>query len=121
MTNIGKALYEFFSSFGIPAYEESSIPDDAELPYITYSPAEPIWMETAAITATVWYKSTSLKELFEKVDEIKKAIGEGCGISVESGGCVWFYTDNPFAQMQSTDDDNVKAMYLLIGINALCE
>ena len=121
MTNVGRALYQFFSSFKIPAYEESSVPDEAALPYITYSPVEPNWDESSTITASVWYSGTSLVDLFSKIDEIKEKIGEGYRIPIESGGCVWLYRDSPFAQMQETDDDKVKAVYLLIGIHALCK
>lgn len=31
------ALHSFFSGFGLTAYEENSVPDDAVFPYITYS------------------------------------------------------------------------------------
>ena len=31
------ALHSFYSSFGLTAYEENSVPDDAEFPYITYN------------------------------------------------------------------------------------
>ena len=36
MTNTAKALYQFFSGFGLPAYVEYNVPDEAALPYITY-------------------------------------------------------------------------------------
>ena len=32
-----QAIHGFWSSFGITAYDENSVPDDAELPYITYN------------------------------------------------------------------------------------
>ena len=32
-----EALHSFYSSFGLTAYEENSVPDDAEFPYITYN------------------------------------------------------------------------------------
>ena len=30
------AIYQFWNSFGLAAYEENSVPDDATFPYITY-------------------------------------------------------------------------------------
>ena len=31
-----QALYKFWISFGMQAYEENSVPSDATFPYITY-------------------------------------------------------------------------------------
>ena len=41
MINTARALYGFFSGFGLPAFVEYSVPEDAELPYITYPQKEP--------------------------------------------------------------------------------
>ena len=30
------AIYQFWNSFGLTAYEENSVPTDATFPYITY-------------------------------------------------------------------------------------
>lgn len=129
MTKTGHALYQFFSSFGIPAYEVNSVrdngeddsyPSDISLPYITFDQADSDWREPISISATVWYKSTALTELFSKVDEIKKKVGECYSIPVE-GGVVYIQKDNPFSQSQNTGDDNVKAAYLLFQVNAFCE
>jgi hypothetical protein len=35
--NKSQALQSFWESFGIPAYNEYTVPDNAEMPYITYS------------------------------------------------------------------------------------
>lgn len=35
--NKAQAIQAFWESFGVPAYEESTVPDDAVMPYITYS------------------------------------------------------------------------------------
>ena len=31
-----QAINEFWNRFGVMAYDENTVPDDAELPYITY-------------------------------------------------------------------------------------
>lgn len=128
MTKTGQALFQFFSSFGIPAYEVNSVPDNnkddslpstIDLPYITFDQVDSDWRDPVSVSATVWYKSTSLSELFAKVDEIKKKVGEGYSISVD-GGVVYIYKDNPFSQVQDSGDDTVKAEYLLFQVTALC-
>lgn len=120
MKNVAKALQSFFSSFDIPAYEENTVPDGAVLPYITYEVVNPDWRTATTVSANVWYAGTSLEPILSKVDEIAEKIGEGYQIPVESGGCVWLYKDTQFAQMVSTDNDNIKVVYLLIGMHALC-
>ena len=35
-----EAIYGFWSSFGVPAYEENAVPDGAGMPYLTYRYAE---------------------------------------------------------------------------------
>lgn len=119
MTNTAKALYNFFSGFGLDAYAEHSIPDDAELPYITYQLIEPDWRDSATMYARVWYRSSSLVAINAKVDEIKNAIGEGVSLPTD-GGAVYLGKGTPFAQyMPMEGDDTLKAVYLNLIINAI--
>ena len=32
-----QAVHDFWSSFGLTAYDENAVPDNAQMPYITYS------------------------------------------------------------------------------------
>lgn len=120
MINAAKGLASFFSGFSIPAYEENSVPDDAQLPYITYQMSVPDWRESADISASVWYGGTSFKDIFEKVDEISDAVGEGIRIPVD-GGSLYIFKSLPFSQVAPTNKDNVKCVYLLFQIHALCK
>lgn len=120
MTDIAKALQKFYSGFGIPAYEEQSVPDTAQLPYITYELIDPGWREAAFLSANVWYKGSSYGPLFKKVDEISDKIGEGLRIPTDTGN-IYLYKGTPFSQVAPTDSDNVKTCYLLIGMHAMCK
>lgn len=115
------ALNQFYSSFGIPAYEENSVPDKAKTPYITYELVSPDWRDSVIITANIWYKGTSFTPILNKADEIGKRIGEGLRIPVESGGCVYLTKGTPFSQMAVTDIDKLKSVYLLINMQAVCK
>lgn len=118
MTNTAKALYQFFSGFGIPAYTEYNPPDDAELPYITYQQIEPNWRDSGTLYARVWYRSTSYAEINAKVDEIRRAVGEGIGLPTP-GGAVYLSKAPMFAQnMPMEGDDTLKVVYLLFNIDA---
>lgn len=112
MTDTATALYKLWSSFGIPAYVEYHIPDDAKLPYITYELTEPNWREQAAIRARVWYRDTSYVTINSKLDEIKRTIGDGWTCST-GNGLIAVFTDDPFIQFQPYEEDSgVKVAYL---------
>ena len=118
MTEVAQALYQFFSSFGIPAYTEYNPPDDAILPYITYQLVQPDWMENSSLYARVWYRSTSWTEITAKVNAISTAVGEGVTIPTQSG-CVMLNKGSPWAQeMPMEGDDTLKVIYLNFIINA---
>lgn len=111
MTQTARALQSFFGSFGIPAYVEYSLPDDAKMPYITYELAEPDWRGSHAEHARVWYNSNSFSEIASKIDEIKAAIGNGVSIPTENGA-IYLYADDDFCQFQPMDEPKIKCAYL---------
>lgn len=113
------ALYKFYSSFGIPAYEENSVPtgaDKPEYPYITYSVATSAFGDgEVALTASVWYRSSSWVEANAKAEEISAGIGRGGKIINCDGGAIWLKRGTPFSQsMGDPDDDMIKRKYLNI-------
>ena len=93
MLSTARALQKFWAGFGLPAYSEGSVPDDAELPYITYS-------GNAAVTA--------------KADEVLAAIGAG-GANVDHK--LRIYLQNPPAQI-ITETDTVRYAYINLQINS---
>lgn len=118
MTNTAKALYNFFSGFGLPAYVEYNVPDSAVLPYITYQVVEPDWMDAATIFARVWYRDTSYVAINAKADQIKAAIGGGAMLPTD-GGCLVLEKGTPFVQEQPMEgDDTLKVYYLNFTIYA---
>ena len=119
MTNTARVLYEFFSGFGIPAYVQDTIPDDAQMPYITYELIEPEPLSYAMFHANVWYRDTSYTAVSAKCDEIKAAIGRGTSIPT-GNGFVALYRDKttPFAQAMSDPNPETKRMYLSMLIHA---
>ena len=77
MTSVAKALYSFYSGFGLPAYPEDGVPSDAALPYITYTIVQPDYIDSAVHQARVWYQSDSYVGVNAKADEIISAVGRG--------------------------------------------
>lgn len=118
MTNVATALSAFWNSFGIPAYTEDHVPDDAELPYITYTEVQPDWRETGSTQARVWYKGNSFVDVNAKVDEISKTIGEGYSIKTPDGMVV-IYKDVNFCQPQPyPEDTKIRVIYINTVLNA---
>ena len=66
-------LKRFFSGFGLPAYQEGTVPDDAVLPYITYSIAAPEWNQKASMFARVglhWDGKTGQTNFGQEVETL---------------------------------------------------
>lgn len=114
MTEVAKALNAFYSGFGIPAYAEYSVPDDAQPPYITYTVPQSGAFEGATHQARVWYETDkgapSNVEVNAKADEVIAAIGQG--VKLKAGdGYVIIYPGAPLAQNQPSDD-GTRIVYL---------
>ena len=112
------ALYNFWSMFGLPAYEENSVPsgeDGAEFPYITYQVVTESFGNDVAMAGSVWYRSTSWKEANAKAQEISNVLGSGGVTLACDGGIIWLRRGVPFAQSMGDDsDDLIKRKYINI-------
>ena len=119
MTNTARTLYEFFSGFGIPAYVQDNIPDNARMPYITYELIEPEPLSYAYMHASVWYRDTSYNAVSAKCDEIKAAIGRGTSLPTGNGFVALYRENNtPFAQIMS--DPNPETKRVLLSMRIMC-
>lgn len=113
------ALYNFFSSFGIPAYEETLVPTGEEapkFPYLTYQLITDSFDNEVIIPVSLWYRSeASLLALNTKTEEISQRIGRG-GVFLDcDGGKIWIKRGSPFAQTMSDPEDNtIRRKYINI-------
>ena len=115
--NKSQALYKFWSGFGLSAYEENSVPDDAILPYITYSESTGAIGNTMPLTASVWYFSAnnSWVDIINKTAEISEGIGYGGKTVQYDNGLLWVNRGQPFAQrLNEPSDRRIKRMLLNI-------
>lgn len=111
--NKSQALYQFWSGFDLPAYDENSVPDDTPFPYITYSEATDSLGNVVQLTASIWDRNNSWERLSLKTDEIAEKIGKnGYHIMSLDGGYVWFVKGTPFAQRMGDPDKTIKRVYL---------
>lgn len=121
--NKWQAINEFWNSFGIPAYDESSVisgGNSPDLPYITYEAQTGGLGQVLTLTASLWYRSSSWEEISQKADEIAEYIGVGYGIMDVDGGYLWLVRGQPFAQrMNDPDDDMIRRIYIILNAEFL--
>lgn len=114
-------LHSFFSGFGLTAYEENSVPDDAVFPYITYSLTTDSFSDySSALTISLWYRSTSWKAINAKCEEVSAAISYGGQLVDCDGGRIWIKRGQPFANsMGDTSDDQIKRKLINLSVDYL--
>ena len=109
---------EYLSSFGLPAYDENTVPEDASLPRITYSWAESELDAPVAISASLWYRSKKWKEITQKASEIYDAVGTGVVLPI-AGGYLWINRGVPFSQRVADADDGIRRILLNFSVEFL--
>ena len=109
------AIYQFWSGFGLTAYEENTMSDDAKFPYITYQLVTDSFDREVAATASLWYRSESWTDINAKTEEISQKISRGGKVIPCDGGAIWLKRGQPFAQNMGDESDNlIKRKYLNI-------
>lgn len=106
------ALYAFFSGFGVEAYADTAVPDDAVMPYITYPIIKGILGEPVSLTVNFWARTTSEKVLNDMVNKISSSLPK---YQPYDGGAILFTHGSPFSQaLTDSSDDTVKRRYMNI-------
>ena len=109
------AIYQFWNGFGLTAYEENTVPDDATFPYITYQLVTDNFDREIPLTASLWYRSESWTAINAKAEEISQKISRGGKIIACDGGVIWLKRGQPFAHNMGDESDNlIKRKYLNI-------
>ena len=109
-----QAIHSFWSGFDIKAYDEYSVPDTAQLPYITYSIIYDGFDRSVTMSASVWYRSASWAAITEKTKQIIDKISFG-GIQITSDeGTIWLRMGEPAYQRLGADDTEIRRTYLNI-------
>lgn len=115
-----EAQYNFWASFGVPAYEENSVPDAKEVsfPYITYNAVATPFDGDVVINASIWTRSTSWLTADTLADTIEAELKDGGRVLPYTGGMIWVTAETPFAQnMGDPDDDRIKRKLLTVALH----
>lgn len=112
-----KAVYAWFNEF-MTFYRDSAVPEDAELPYGTYTYIEDAWDgEPVNFVVNLWFRTESEAVPDEKAQELSERIGYGGTLIPCDEGYVWLKRGTPWCQsVVNTDDPAIKRRY--ININA---
>lgn len=110
-----QSIQNFWSRFGIPAYDENSVPDNVSYPFIAYTVSTGMLDGAISLYANIYYRSSSWKEVTQKKEEIAQYLGAG-GVTIKlDNGYSYFCQGSPFAQrMSEPGDDSVKRYYLIL-------
>ena len=114
------AICDFWAGFGLPAFEENSVPsgvDEPAFPYITYQLITDSFGDDVAMTASLWYRDSSWVKANAKADEISEAIGYGGDVILYDGGNIWIKRGKPFAQRMGDASDQMSKR-IIINIEA---
>lgn len=112
------AMQRFLESFGIPVYGETSVPDKASFPYMTYIMNWSSWFgERATIEVDLWYRGFAEKPANDKADEIARALVGGIIIPCD-GGAMWVNAGDPFCQaMGDPEDAQIRRRYIILTVD----
>lgn len=111
----GQALFNFWSKFGLPAYDENTVPEDTGERYITYNTVFDSIGNMVNLYGNIWdVNSTSWEFVSKKAEEIGKAIEEQYPISYAiENGRLYIAKGTPFAQrMSDPSSDRVRRIYI---------
>lgn len=115
----------FWSSFGIPAYDEQTTftdGDEPSFPHITYQSASGVVGQLLTINASLWYKSTSWVEISRKADEILRYMRTHRTVMRLDNGFFWIRIPEttPFAQRVASGSNNENIKRILLSVEAEC-
>ena len=119
--NKSQAINTFWNSFGLHAYDENSVPDDAVFPYITYSQATDSLGNVVLLNASIWDRSSSWITVSQIADEIAQTLAEYGYYKIKlDNGYLWMFKGTPFAQRMSDPiDREIKRIYLNVNAEYL--
>ena len=123
-----QALHSFWNGFGIPAFNEKSVPDESDrktlygsaFPYLTYEVSTNDFGNSLVQTASLWYRSSGWAEIVAKQLEIENVITRGGKYVHYDDSAFWIGKSNPWAiQMGDESDDMIRRIVLNVNIEFL--
>lgn len=118
-----QAQQEFWSSFGLTAYDELTVPDDAVMPYLTYEAVSGNLGAKTQVSASIYYRSNSWAEISRKADYIAQRISadERPAIKIDNGFMMVRIPDGTMHsdRMDEPVDRNVRRIRFTVELEFL--
>ena len=113
--NKAQAIDNFWNSFGIPAYEVTTVDEEVVGDfYITYEVVTDSLDRPVPMSASIWQKhSTSWESVSLKADQISNALVQVKSIPLDTG-FLYITRGQPFAQRVADEDETVRRIYINI-------
>lgn len=118
--NKAQAIHSFWSSFGWKAYDQFTVPPNAEKPYITYNVSEAEIDNYVGLYGSLWDRSTSWEKVELKAEEIAQYIVRMNPIKID-GGYLALHLGSPFSQRLQDEDDTIRRIYINLQAEFLTE
>lgn len=114
MTDLHKALYNFWASFGLPVWHQDTVPEEAVLPYITFQTVSGEAMSATILTATAWFRDEDQGVNAQRaavLDQIAQAVPhEGRMLPVGDKGYLMLYRNSGTFQSYVQDEEDKKVV-----------
>ena len=111
MTDIQAAIHNFLAQFGLPVWCQDTVPDNAELPYITFQPVNGEMMSATVLVFHNWHRDNGQGVNAERaaaMDRIAQAIPPRGGIflPVPGRGYMTLYRNGGSFQTTVQDEED---------------
>lgn len=119
-----QTLQNFWSGFGVPAYDENSVPDEQYrvYPHITYDVVLGESMDETAMSASIWTRSSSWKSASDLFNLVNDTLSNGGVILPYEQGGLWIKKASPWAQrLGDASDGSVKRIFLNISVEFISQ
>lgn len=119
MRGAAQALTAYYNSFGVEAYHEMTVPDDAQYPYITYNLQESDFDQPVTHYVQVFDRSFSNANVVRIADAIIADIGRGKLLPYDAG-LVCLRPSSPLVQLmveQTAGGPPERRAYINLQLN----
>ena len=116
--NKEQAIQAFWAQFTynntqMPAYDETSVPDFAAFPRITYEGQSDDFGERIASSVSIWTRGTSWAQAEAIKRSIEQTITRGGVLINHDDGAVWIKRGNPFSlRLGDSADDMIRRIMI---------
>ena len=123
------AYKSYWLQYGIPVYNENTVPDNIPMPYITYQYAENGFDDGEVyLTVNLYYQGLSWLEAELKANEICIVAKNDGVVELSSSekivvkcddGYIWIKRSSPFIQRVNDPNENVRHIVINVAVEFL--